>query len=274
MADDDTKKTEDQAPEAPAETPAEEPKAEKPEKAPKAEKPKKAPKAEKAEEAPKAEKPKKASKAEKAEEAPKAEKPKKAPKAEKAEEAPKAEKPKKAPKAKKSDKDDAPAEESADDKPAEAAAEKPAEKPVEKVEERSRPAPPVPEGKHYFWGTGRRKKAIARVRIRPGKGDILVNKREMMEYFVSEKDRNAVLAPLKASEMSRSWDIFVNVGGGGSTGQAGAIKLGLARAIAKAVPDAESTLRNQGLLTRDPRMVERKKPGQPGARKRFQFSKR
>lgn len=253
MADDDTKKTEEQAPEAPAETPAEAPKAETPEKAPKAEKPEKAPKAEKPKKAEKAE-PAEADAAEdKPEKAPKAEKPKKAKKAEKAEPA---------------------SADAADDKPAEAAAEKPAEKPVEKVEERSRPAPPVPEGKHYFWGTGRRKKAVARVRIRPGEGNILVNKREMTEYFVSEKDRNAVIAPLKASEMARSWDIWVNVGGGGSTGQAGAIKLGLARAIAKAVPDTESSLRDQGLLTRDPRMVERKKPGQPGARKRFQFSKR
>jgi len=215
-----------------------------------------------------AETPAEAPKAETPEEAPKAKKPEKAPKAEKPEKAPKAEKPEKAEKAEPVDAD------AADDKPAEAAAEKPADKPAEKVEERSRPAPPVPEGKHYFWGTGRRKKAIARVRIRPGEGKILVNKREMTEYFVSEKDRNAVFAPLKAAEMARSWDIWANVGGGGSTGQAGAIKLGLARALAKAVPDTESTLRDQGLLTRDPRMSERKKPGQPGARKRFQFSKR
>ena len=108
----------------------------------------------------------------------------------------------------------------------------------------------------------------------PGEGSILINKRELQEYFSSEKDRNAVLSPLQNTEMVKSWDIWVNVGGGGSTGQAGAVKLGLARAISKAVPDVERALRNSGLLTRDPRMSERKKPGQPGARKKFQFSKR
>ena len=157
------------------------------------------------------------------------------------------------------------------------------EAPVESVEpaEPAEPvAPPEPERqapeppKHYFWGTGRRKKSIARVRIRPGTGKIAVNKREMDEYFTADKDRSAVLAPLEASGMLKSWDIWVNVSGGGPTGQAGAVRLGLARAIAGAVPDVERSLRHQGLLTRDPRMSERKKPGQKGARKRFQFSKR
>ena len=137
-----------------------------------------------------------------------------------------------------------------------------------------RPAPNVPAGKHYFWGTGRRKKAIARVRIRPGSGKITLNKRDMEKYFVREKDRNAVLAPLQCVQMVKSWDIWANIGGGGFTGQAGAVKLGLARALAAAVPETEHALRAQGLLTRDARMVERKKPGQKGARKRFQFSKR
>jgi len=158
----------------------------------------------------------------------------------------------------------------------EAAAEAPAEAeapPAEpKVEER--PAPQPPEAKHYFWGTGRRKSAVARVRIRPGAGAILINKREMEKYFPADKDRNAVRAPLEAVQMLSSWDIWANVKGGGYTGQAGAVKLGLARALAEALPDVERTLRNQGLLTRDPRMSERKKYGQKGARKRFQFSKR
>jgi len=140
--------------------------------------------------------------------------------------------------------------------------------------EQSRIAPPLPEGKLFVWGVGRRKKAVARVRIRPGTGKILVNKREMEKYFVSVRDRESVTAPLRTAHMLASWDIWVNVQGGGTTGQADAVKLGLARAMAKAMPEVESTLRDDGLLTRDPRMSERKKPGQPGARKRFQFSKR
>ena len=112
------------------------------------------------------------------------------------------------------------------------------------------------------------------MRIRPGTGKIEVNKREMLEYFVVEKDRNAVLAPLTASGMLKSWDVFVNVQGGGYTGQAGAVKLGLARAISGALPDVERTLKDKGMMTRDPRMKERKKYGRKGARKRFQFSKR
>jgi small subunit ribosomal protein S9 len=136
-----------------------------------------------------------------------------------------------------------------------------------------RPVDP-PEGKRWWWGTGRRKKAIARVRIRPGDGKFIVNKKEIDAFFSEERDRNDIIAPLQAVDMVGSWDVYVNVKGGGFTGQAGAITLGLARAIADAVPDAESTLRHRGLLTRDARMKERKKPGQPGARKRFQFSKR
>jgi len=137
-----------------------------------------------------------------------------------------------------------------------------------------RSAPPLPHGTHYFWGTGRRKKAVARVRIRPGTGKILMNTRELDTYFTQDKDRNAVMAPLLCVHMTKAWDIWANVKGGGFTGQAGAVKLGLARALANAMPDTEQALRAQGLLTRDARMVERKKPGQKGARKRFQFSKR
>ena len=149
------------------------------------------------------------------------------------------------------------------------AAEQPKPAPVPSV-----PAPEVPEGKHYFLGTGRRKTAVARVRIRPGTGNFIVNKNDATEYFKHDKDRQLVLAPLEAVNMIKSWDIWVSVGGGGFTGQAGAVTLGLARAIAKAMPDVESTLRGNRMLTRDARMSERKKYGQKGARKRFQFSKR
>jgi len=149
-----------------------------------------------------------------------------------------------------------------------------AKKPDQPAPKPSRPAPPVPPGKHYFWGTGRRKKAVARVRIRPGTGQMVINKRDAKEYFDIQRDREAILEPLQVAKMLRSWDVWANVRGGGYTGQAGAVVMGLARALARAVPDIESELRAHGLLTRDARMSERKKPGQPGARKRFQFSKR
>jgi small subunit ribosomal protein S9 len=160
------------------------------------------------------------------------------------------------------------------EKPADDAAETPPAPPGEAAREHHRPAPVLPQGAHYIWGTGRRKKAIARVRIRPGEGKILINKREVDDYFPQDKDRASVVAPLDAARMRRSWDVWVNVGGGGHTGQAGAVMLGLARALAKAMPELESALRDHGLMTRDARVSERKKPGQPGARKRFQFSKR
>ena len=131
-----------------------------------------------------------------------------------------------------------------------------------------------PAEKRYWQGTGRRKTAVARVRIRPGTGKFVVNEKEFSTYFVEEKDRRAVLSPLETTNMAGAWDIWANVNGGGFTGQAGAVVLGLARAIASAVPESESLLRDRGLLTRDARMRERKKYGQPGARKRFQYSKR
>jgi small subunit ribosomal protein S9 len=170
-------------------------------------------------------------------------------------------------------------DEKADAKVAETVVEKesteaPKEAPKAEEVAPSRTAPTPPPDKHYFWGTGRRKKAVARVRIRPGSGKIVVNKRDAEAYFHTDKDRTAVLTPLLVAQMVKSWDVWVNVKGGGSTGQADAVKLGLARALAGAVPDVERSLRSQGLLTRDPRMSERKKPGQPGARKKFQFSKR
>ncbi|MHC4985713.1 MAG: 30S ribosomal protein S9 [Planctomycetota bacterium] len=147
------------------------------------------------------------------------------------------------------------------------------ESPHEEIAQ-DRTAPPLPAGEHYIWGTGRRKRAVARVRIRPGSGQILINKRPANEYFPSLRDQNSAVAPLMAIGMASSWDVWVNVGGGGMTGQAEAVSLGVARALIKAVPELEGTLRSRNLLTRDARKVERKKYGQPGARRRFQFSKR
>jgi len=125
-----------------------------------------------------------------------------------------------------------------------------------------------------IWGTGRRKSATARVRLMPGDGKILINKREVNNYFAEEKDRQSVLSPLVATDTLTSYNIGVNVKGGGTTGQADAVKLGIARALRKVDPSLEQALRDGKFLTRDPRMVERKKYGQKGARKRFQFSKR
>jgi small subunit ribosomal protein S9 len=126
----------------------------------------------------------------------------------------------------------------------------------------------------YWWGTGRRKTSVARVRIRPGSGKLMVNKREMADYFAREQDRKAVVAPLEAVHAEKAFDVFINVKGGGITGQAGASLLGVARALRAYDENYVQPLRDGGHLTRDPRMVERKKPGQRGARRRFQFSKR
>ena len=160
--------------------------------------------------------------------------------------------------------------------PAPAAAQAPAAEtpPAEPAPAPGRTAKPLPEGMQFIWGTGRRKKSVARVRIRPGSGKFIVNKREMEKYFVEDRDRNDVLSPLQIANMLKSWDIFVNVNGGGFAGQAGAVTLGLARALAKAMPEVEQSLRDKRLMTRDSRMKERKKYGQKGARKRFQYSKR
>ena len=126
----------------------------------------------------------------------------------------------------------------------------------------------------YWWGTGRRKSAVARVRIRPGEGKLIVNKQELGDYFSQAQDKRSVLAPLKALDAESSFDVFVNVKGGGSTGQAGAVMLGVARALRSYDENYLPALRDGGYLTRDARSVERKKPGQRGARRRFQFSKR
>jgi small subunit ribosomal protein S9 len=126
----------------------------------------------------------------------------------------------------------------------------------------------------YWWGTGRRKTSVARVRIRPGTGKLLVNKRELDDYFKRDQDRKAVMSPLRIVQGEKLFDVFINVNGGGITGQAGAALLGLARALRSYDENYVPALRDNGQLTRDPRMVERKKPGQAGARRRFQFSKR
>ena len=126
----------------------------------------------------------------------------------------------------------------------------------------------------YWWGTGRRKSSVARVRIKPGSGKLIVNKRQLDDYFTREQDRNAIMAPLKAVKAEKLFDVFINVKGGGTTGQSGASLLGIARALKNYDNSFVQVLRDSGHLTRDPRMVERKKPGQSGARRRFQFSKR
>jgi len=126
----------------------------------------------------------------------------------------------------------------------------------------------------FWWGTGRRKSSVARVRIKPGSGKLVINKKPLDEYFRRVQDQTAVLAPLKAVDAEKRFDVFINVRGGGTTGQAGASLLGVARALRKFNETYVPALRDGGHLTRDPRMVERKKPGQSGARKRFQFSKR
>jgi small subunit ribosomal protein S9 len=126
----------------------------------------------------------------------------------------------------------------------------------------------------YWWGTGRRKSSVARVRIKPGQGKLLVNKRQLSDYFARQQDRDAVLAPLQAVNAANSFDVFVNVKGGGTTGQSGAARLGVARALRNYDSSLVHMLREGGHLTRDARMVERKKPGKAGARRRFQFSKR
>lgn len=123
-------------------------------------------------------------------------------------------------------------------------------------------------------GTGRRKTAVARVFLRPGTGKITVNRRPMEEYFPSEAARAVVRQPLLATEMADKFDVIVNADGGGISGQAGAIRLGIARALCEFNLELRGKLKSLGMLTRDPRQHERKKYGQKGARKRFQFSKR
>lgn len=125
-----------------------------------------------------------------------------------------------------------------------------------------------------YYGTGRRKTSAARVFLRPGTGNVTVNNRPFETYFFDEVHRMIIRQPLQLSETMDKFDILVNVKGGGVTGQAGAVRHGISRALVEFNPEFRPILRKAGFLTRDPRMVERKKYGQPGARKRFQFSKR
>jgi small subunit ribosomal protein S9 len=121
---------------------------------------------------------------------------------------------------------------------------------------------------------GRRKAAVARVIVKEGNGNIVINKRPLEVYFPSSILQYIVKQPLLTLEVSEKYDIQVNLNGGGYTGQAEALRLAIARALVKINPEDKSVLRKNGFMTRDPRSVERKKPGQPKARKRFQFSKR
>lgn len=125
-----------------------------------------------------------------------------------------------------------------------------------------------------FVATGRRKEAVARVYLRPGSGKIIINKRDIEQYFPRETLKMMVRAPFELIEQDAKWDVKVNVVGGGLSGQAGAIRHGITRALALADPDSRPPLKKAGFVTRDARAVERKKYGKPGARKRFQFSKR
>ena len=125
-----------------------------------------------------------------------------------------------------------------------------------------------------IYGTGRRKNSIARVFMEPGKGDIKVNGKPFRDYLCRETLATIVLQPLSVVKCEKDYNISINVRGGGLTGQAGAIRLGISRALLLVNSDFRSILKEKGFLTRDARKVERKKPGQPGARKNFQFSKR
>jgi small subunit ribosomal protein S9 len=128
--------------------------------------------------------------------------------------------------------------------------------------------------KPYFYGTGRRKKSVARVRLYPGTGAITINGRDIDNYFGLETMKLIVNQPFGVTDTMGKFDIICRVNGGGFSGQAGAIRHGLARAIVAADETTRAALKKAGCMTRDSRMKERKKPGQPGARKRFQFSKR
>jgi small subunit ribosomal protein S9 len=125
-----------------------------------------------------------------------------------------------------------------------------------------------------IWGTGRRKTSVARVRLFPGEGRLLVNGKPFDEYFSTRNARDAAKSPLLVCEVVEKFDVHARVGGGGPEGQAGAVRHGLSRALARADAQHEPKLRDAGFLTRDSRRKERKKYGQRGARARFQFSKR
>ena len=125
-----------------------------------------------------------------------------------------------------------------------------------------------------YYGTGRRKRAVARVFLRPGSGDFKVNGRAFEEYFVTESQRSSAKQPLISAEAAATFNVLANVSGGGVNGQADAVKLGIARALMQFNAELRKKLKSEGLVSRDARGKERKKYGQKGARKRFQFSKR
>jgi small subunit ribosomal protein S9 len=125
-----------------------------------------------------------------------------------------------------------------------------------------------------YAGTGRRKSSVARVVLTPGEGNISVNKRQFNDYFPRETDRLTIMTPLKLTNLEKKFDVAVRVTGGGATGQAGAFKLGLSRALISCDPLTRAVLKKAGCLTRDDRMKERKKPGQKGTRRKFQWVKR
>lgn len=126
----------------------------------------------------------------------------------------------------------------------------------------------------YLWGTGRRKTAVARVRVAAGSGKISINGRELNDYLVNERDRKQIFGPLEVTNLGGKVDVHARCSGGGLSSQAGAIVLGLARALRRYDVALDAPLRGGGFMTRDSRMKERKKYGQRGARRKFQFSKR
>ncbi len=134
--------------------------------------------------------------------------------------------------------------------------------------------PPPPSGEGPFLGTGRRKTAVARVRVKVGSGAVRINQRDLREFFRGDQDRAIATSPLKCTGMGERVDVWVNVEGGGSTGQAGAVCMGLARALRRYSETFEPALREAGLLTRDSRKKERKHYGRKGARRSFQWTKR
>jgi small subunit ribosomal protein S9 len=131
-----------------------------------------------------------------------------------------------------------------------------------------------PDANSYHWGTGRRKNAVARVRVRPGTGEFQVNGKALKEYFTRGMDQEACLGPLRSLKARKKVDVMVDTFGGGVTGQSGAVRMGLGRSLLKLFPDALSTLRSGGHMSRDPRMVERKKYGHHKARRGQQWGKR
>lgn len=128
--------------------------------------------------------------------------------------------------------------------------------------------------KGQYYGTGKRKTSTARVFLMPGTGQIVVNQVDIQEYFTSKTQRMVVTQPLVLTETQDKFDVYINVRGGGCSGQAGAVRLGISRALLMFDSELRPKIKKSGFLTRDPRIKERKKYGQPGARKRFQFSKR